>query len=195
MSWTLILVFFLGLGAGFMTTAAVLSLILGIKSRRWSAVEGEILSSEVIEWLSEPGSAGEFYDRGGAKCYAPEIFYKYTIKNSDYYSNRIDAREVTGGDQGIKRSLRFVNKYYPGKKVSIYYDPNNPERSVLESGITLGAVFYIEAVTGFVALPGCMYWWASLQPSIVVPWIVFVIGVCLGVPSAYFLSRAIEKDR
>ena len=192
MWWILILDFILGLGAAFLATTAALSFVTGIKSRKWPVANGEILSSEVNEWLSEPGWAGDFYNRGGAECYSPEIIYKYSINNSDYYSNRIDARQVTGGDQGKKRSLRLVTKYYPGKKVSVYYDPNNPEHSVLESGVTLGPVFYIEAVGGFIGLPGCMYWTASLQPSIVIPWILFVIGVCLGVPLAYFLSRAID---
>ena len=100
MWWILILDFIFGLGAAFLATTAALSFVTGIKSRKWPVANGEILSSEVNEWLSEPGWAGDFYDRGGAECYSTEIIYKYSINNSDYYSNRIDAHQVTGGDQG-----------------------------------------------------------------------------------------------
>ncbi|MBI4267992.1 MAG: DUF3592 domain-containing protein [Chloroflexi bacterium] len=186
--------FLFGLGAAFMTMSAVLSLVRGITSKSWSMAEGEIISSIVQAWISEGSPAGPEYGRGGNKCYTPEITYSYKAQDSYYESRRIDAREDTGGDWGRKRSQRLVKKYYAGKRVQVYYNAKNPAQSVLKRGISLDAMFYIEAITGFIVLPGCMFWWSTLQPPTVVPWIAFTVGLSPGLALAYFLNMSVEKD-
>ncbi|MBI4188677.1 MAG: DUF3592 domain-containing protein [Chloroflexi bacterium] len=173
----------------FMFTLAVVSLIRGIRSKSWRTTDGEIVSSTVREWLSEPGGMGDFYDRGGQKCYAPEIVYRYVIGGKDYFSRRVDAREITGGDEGRKRSRRLTMKYRPGKDVRVYYNPQNPQISVLEPGLALDFIFYSELISGVVLLLTGAYFFFSIGQGSTTAWPLLVGCFVLGIVVAYILRE------
>ena len=113
--------------------------ILSKGTTNWKITEGEIISSKMQEMLDE-----------GA-MYRAIIQYKYTIEEKEYFSNRIFYGNNIG--KNLPFSVKtLVNKYVKEGKVLVYYNPNNPKRSVLETGVH--SVIYRELLVGilFVAL-------------------------------------------
>ena len=92
-------------------------------SNNWPSVEGEIISSS----LGMQQATGKPY-------YEPVITYSYNVERRDYQAKRI----VIGQWSHVgnkKWSEKKVEKYPPGKSVTIYFNPISPEIAVLEPGI------------------------------------------------------------
>lgn len=97
--------------------------ILSKKSKNWIIAEGEIISSKIQE---------SYFDEG--VMYRAIIHYKYTIGGKKYSSKRIFYGDYIG--KNFSKSVRtLVNKYDKREKVLVYYNPHNPRRSVLETGV------------------------------------------------------------
>ena len=111
--------------------------ILSKKSTKWRITEGKIISSEMNEILD-----------GGSSYYA-DIQYKYTIGEEEYFSDRIFYGNNIGKNLPFS-SKTLVNKYVKEKKVIVYYNPRNPNESVLETGVH--AVVYRALFSGILFL-------------------------------------------
>ncbi|MDR0232143.1 MAG: DUF3592 domain-containing protein [Dysgonamonadaceae bacterium] len=111
--------------------------ILSKRTKKWEITKGEIISSKIQESL----------DFGAG--YRAVIRYKYTIEEKEYLSNRIFY-----GDSIQKNSPKsaktLVNKYINGEKVTVYYNPQYPNKSVLETGVH--AVIYRALIAGILLL-------------------------------------------
>lgn len=61
------------------------------------------------------------------------LYYTYDVDGAHYTKNQV----FIGGPRCIGEWLaqRIVKRYPPGKAVLVYYDPDNPDTSVLEPGI------------------------------------------------------------
>jgi hypothetical protein len=94
----------------------------GICSSGWPAAEGVIVWSRV-----GTGSTRDF------AYYEPDVEYCYSVGDQRFRSDRI----VYGG-VWLTRWLadRVAEKYPIGRKVSVYYDSDNPSRAVLEPGLS-----------------------------------------------------------
>ena len=88
----------------------------GEKSIKWPSIKGTIIESFITK-----------YNRGSHAT----IRYTYSINDISYTSNR-----VTFYDFNI---LGWAEKYPKGAEVIVYFDPDFPERSVLEPGANLKA--------------------------------------------------------
>ncbi|MHA1968066.1 MAG: DUF3592 domain-containing protein [Candidatus Hodarchaeales archaeon] len=110
-----------------------------LASRSWPSVEGEITTSEEEK-------AGSHY-RVSLK---PKIKYSYSVNGEIYQSRRIKigAQSISSTDRGwVERTLK---RYPLGKKLTVYYNPTLPLKTVLEPGFNLriysfvliGLVFY-----------------------------------------------------
>jgi hypothetical protein len=185
----------LGCGATFFITMVVLSFLEGVKSKSLHSIEGEILSSDVAEWVTQGGWFGDNYITGGETCYTTKIVYRYVVNGTEYYSERVDAREKTGGNEGRKNSSKLVTKYFRGKKVTVYYDPRNPHKALLEQGIKLNGVMLIEAFMGFILIPCLIVITRFVSDYRNDIFLLSVgIGIALGFTSAFILNRAINKN-
>jgi len=111
-------------------------------------------SFEVNYWVQTTGIITEAevdtrlrftLDEDGGDYYAiPQVSYTYLVDDREYTSNRITV--LDGGYFTPFRSLANmkVRPYQPkGRKVSVYYDPINPARSVLKRGISFHTIVNI----------------------------------------------------
>jgi hypothetical protein len=126
---------------GAVASIMLLRLVRGIRSSSWPSVGGIITSSDVREWYEEGAQGPESYTRGSTQ-YEADITYIYIVENSKYCSKRIDT-SFRGENRGLNRSYSISKRYYSGKQVQVYYDPNNPRISVLEPGFKLNPEFFI----------------------------------------------------
>ena len=59
-----------------------------------------------------------------------EVQYKYTVGEFPYISNRVTFQ--TWGSRSPKSALKLMNKYRRLRDVTVYYNPEDPQQSVLE---------------------------------------------------------------
>ncbi len=109
---------------------AVLTIFLGIPmlmsalaSQGWPAVEGIITLSEF--------TAKQDRDDGGV-TYGASVAYDYTVSGTVYDGSNVHFGQYSTSDPSYGRGI--VNRYPVGKRVNVYYDPDDPSTSVLEPG-------------------------------------------------------------
>ena len=102
------------------------------KSHTWPAIQGTITSSHVHKETRTDS------DHRTSTTYYPKVQYQYQIEGRQYSGNRINFGGETGGMKWLAQ--RAVDRYPSGKTVRVYYDPQNPEYAILESGITWGSI-------------------------------------------------------
>lgn len=99
---------------------------------------GEIISSGVVH---KSGLGGSWHF---------DIKYKYTVDKLIYTSNKINFVN-TGESASDQYARNYVEKYPVGKAVTVFYDPRNPERSVLEpdkqSHTSLGYLLFLAVMS------------------------------------------------
>lgn len=92
-------------------------------SADWSSVEGMVSSREVKrEWDKNSGSP--------VTRYHFNINYNYKVKDQTYVGTRYQFH----GDPIFKSQTvaeKLVSDYPVGKSIKVYYNPNNPQQSVL----------------------------------------------------------------
>lgn len=96
-------------------------------SEAWPTVEGRVVRSEVDHST----------DSEGGDSYLPQIDYTYTLDGMQYENDRVRFGE---NSYSFRRQAEAEVERYPvGRRVDVYYEPGNPENSVLEPGATLGS--------------------------------------------------------
>lgn len=99
------------------------NLRFGMASRGWPSTTGQVVERGV-----DPGAEAIRADS------SLRLVYRYTVRGADYDSLRIDYIGRYGGDS-TKVGSGLLH-YTLGQPVSVYYDPQDPARAVLEPGIT-----------------------------------------------------------
>ncbi len=110
-------------------------------SELWPSVSGEIIISEI-----------ESHTSHGERLYSANIHYFYTVDGKKYSGSGITNTDAsTSVQSSVKKDLK---KYPRGKIVEVYYDPEFPEISVLEPGISFwnGLLFKIPFVFIFLGI-------------------------------------------
>lgn len=104
------------------------NLLEASKSVNWNKTEGEIIFSTIQ--ISEIENNGVY-----TKTFKAEISYKYWINDIVFIGEKI-----YWGDNiyrtSISKPSQLVTKYSKGKKVSVYYNPDNFKHAILEVGVT-----------------------------------------------------------
>jgi hypothetical protein len=122
-------------------------------SRSWPVVEGVVTKSTTCQFTDFEGKLFKIY-------YKPQLTYEYVVNGQSYSSDRLRWDEARFRTQA---GAEQVSADYPsGSKVSVYYDPARPERSVLNPHSGQG---WVEDLIGY-SLVG-------LAPVIVVAYIIF----------------------
>ncbi len=119
---------FLCVGLG-LTIFGVLNIKTAKESESWPSEQGVILSSKI--------SVNSGSD---STTYGADVTYRYKVKGNTYENDKVTASEVSTSNRG--RAKKIVKRYRVGKKVAVYYDPDDPEESVLETGLT-GASWFL----------------------------------------------------
>jgi hypothetical protein len=105
---------------------------VGLRSRRragssghWIQAQGRVLHADVQMRRSSNG-------RGGINTfYYPVVVYEYVANGYRYQNNRMNFGSPMGyGSPTIAQEI--VGRYHPGNIIDVYFDPANPQDSVLE---------------------------------------------------------------
>lgn len=113
---------FLAVGAGLLGVG-MWDLVNAVRSVWWPTVPGTITSSEVMQRT------------GGrrATVYEADIRYRFSIDGRDYTGDQIWFGQH--GNSLGHSPHQIVDTYPTGREVTIAYDPDDPEWSVLEPGV------------------------------------------------------------
>jgi hypothetical protein len=108
---------------------ALVSLQKARKTELWGQTKGKVLESDVVKGLRTSS------DNTRTTTYRPEICYQYEVNGEVHVSNRI---KVMGNysSNSSARAYRAAIKYPKDSEVTVFYDHNKPEKSVLERGVT-----------------------------------------------------------
>jgi len=93
------------------------------QSENWPTVAGEIVRSRVVNSRNSDGD----------KMYSAEIEYRYEVDGQEHKSNRV-AFGGDGSSSSTSMAKKVTRRYPVGKTVDVYYDPDLPADSVLETG-------------------------------------------------------------
>jgi hypothetical protein len=86
-------------------------------SRKWPASSGTVTASTLEQ---SPDNKRRF---------RAAVQYRYRVGEKDYQSNRI----FWGGSEGRQKPMASVVASYPaGRKVKVFYDPQNPAEAVVD---------------------------------------------------------------
>ncbi|MEO4047895.1 DUF3592 domain-containing protein [Pseudomonas sp. CAU 1711] len=96
-------------------------------SRDWPTTEGVIIASRIAsshKTSTEKGWRGNRYE------YEVRVQYSYSVGGVNYTGHRLRIRPTKYGfEQNARRELA---EYPVGQRVRVYYDPKQPERSLLK---------------------------------------------------------------
>lgn len=112
-----------------------------IESKFWQKTNGNIVFSDfIVQQHSNTGTGSFSITLKSPLLYAPNVVYQYNLGENKYQNNR-----VTAGIGLLFHSKSYaeemLNRYPVGKKVVVYYNPSNPNESVLEKDIVGFDVF------------------------------------------------------
>lgn len=109
-------------------------MFLGIKqalemgdSREWPTTQGQITSSRIIQ-VSERVSPKGDYSSYPAK-YEVRLTYSYQVDGQPYSGKRLRIRSHAYSNE--KHARRELADYPTGQQVTVHYNPEEPESSVL----------------------------------------------------------------
>ena len=116
-------------------------LLQSIGSSRWSRTEGVVLVSDLQRSRDSDG----FY------VYRPEISYSYQVDGAEF----VGSRPKFGSHMSLSWSepaARATRKYPVGLRVTVWYDTDDPQESVLETGVTMSVLVLLTAGAIFLTL-------------------------------------------
>jgi hypothetical protein len=114
------------------------------ESGSWPSVQGAITSSGMSKRTTRDSNHRK------RTTYYPKVGFQYQVDGRNYISSRIAfGTGDTGGSE--KWARKIVDKYPAGKTVTVYYNPQDPQYGVLESGITWRSIIFLLAGIVFFA--------------------------------------------
>lgn len=137
-------IIFGGLGI-FLLFTWVQNLQMARSSKSWPAVQGVVVSSNVVRVLDSTDKKGKRH-----YSYKGLVKYSYSVEGQNYLSSRISFGDYSTSSPD--HAERIVANYPEGKKVRVYYDPNFPVHAVLERSAGFGN--FIRVLIGFLFLLG-----------------------------------------
>lgn len=118
-------IFLIVFGSFFLIPVLACELLPALTHRydSWLATDAVILHSEVVSHTSR--------NRGHTSTtYRPYIAYSYTVDGVDYENDRFSPIRTSDSDHDFHAAI--VSRYPVGSHATIYYDPDDPSRSLVE---------------------------------------------------------------
>ena len=119
----------------YLSASFLRDLFLAFKSRAWPTTTGKVIELELV-----PTPAVRMSYNNAL------VGYEYEVRGVRYTSNRIDYSGRGGGFS----ARRYLRRFQEGGSVPVRYDPNEPERAVLEIGPTFGN--FLRLLIGFAVI-------------------------------------------
>ncbi len=117
-------------------------------STRWPSAEGRVISSFVERVEEEDRLRRD--SRTEAPSYRAAVTYSYRVGDSLYSGDRVFFGDYSSSFPGHARGI--CERYPPGRAIVVYYDPEDPRVSVIEPGVSVGAVIPLLIGLVFVAV-------------------------------------------
>jgi hypothetical protein len=121
LGWLAFAIFWCGITGVFVGWAS-LALVRSVMASHWPTAPGEVLISRVE---SHPGKGGATYE--------PYIRYRYPVGDRKYVNDRCDFLGGSASDGNYAE--RLVAAHPQGSAVAVYYNPADPNSSVLTPGV------------------------------------------------------------
>jgi hypothetical protein len=104
------------------------------QARSWPETTGTVLVSRVQATKKTPGDPGYNTTSGSNISNEPLVEYEYQVGNRNYR-----CRRITIGEKTSEYEIEEILARYPvGAIVTVYYNPANPQKAVLERDVPLG---------------------------------------------------------
>lgn len=107
-------------------------------TKKWIPVKGKVLTSN-IDCI---GYIGEDADRS----YKTKIEYQYDVDGESYISKKVFYGDYIRANMPY-RAKKIIKKYGKHQTITVYYNPDNPKKSVLETGVN--PIIYKALFAGF----------------------------------------------
>jgi len=117
------------LGAACFIGVAISDVLRGARTYRWRRAEGRVVRSLVAHSAETDGE-------GTTDLYRAEVHYRYEAAGALRSGCVVSATDR--GSPSRARAERSCAGYPEGKRVTVFYDPANPDRAVLERGAGSG---------------------------------------------------------
>lgn len=116
-------------------------------AQSWPSMPGTVNRSEVVEHEDTDS------DGGSTVTYEPVVEYQYSVMGQPFTGKRI----AFGANRfNFKKAVEIAARYPLGARVNVYYNPEKPKDSTLETSASGGKLFVIfgavMAAVGLVAL-------------------------------------------
>ena len=131
--------------ATMMTAEQVAALDRGLRSRGWPTVHGRVVDETVLTMRWQFGWA-----------HSPAVRYEYEVGGEVHRAHTVSYR----GPIFRRAAQRTLDRYRPGQRVTVYYDPRNPARAVLEPGSSFGGFVRVLVSVGILGLGLWLYYGA-----------------------------------
>ena len=142
-----------GLGGLIFLGVGLWAINKGMQSENWDKGTATITSSEIKKTERRSKDPQGFTQT--STSYSVRVKYSYTVEGSNYEGNTIGFGTMSHNE---KSDAQEELKSYPnGKKIDVYYDPENPSDSVLKKGVFWP--MYIVIAVSVIMLIGSI--WAS----------------------------------
>lgn len=105
-------------------------------ARSWPSTQCTVISSEVRHHASDSDSG---------TTYSVQILYSYVVAGVEFRSDRYNF--MSGSSSGYEGKRAIVDAHPPGSSFLCFYDPDKPEHSVIDRGVSWMLAF------GLVPLP------------------------------------------
>jgi hypothetical protein len=115
----------------------------GLTARKWSEASGRIIESKLADTQLEAN---------GIKYYENDISYTYSAGNKTYTGKTLDFMEWA--NPAFIKELK-ATKYYKGKNLTVYYNPQKPEMAALEPGLKLK--YFLLPLIGLTIISGIIF--------------------------------------
>ena len=126
-----------GLGI-FLMVMGLLSLQQGKEARHWKVVAGRITKSTLEEKRVDT-SYGDGLRRSEVG-YQPQVEYQYRAGDETLAGKQISLVEKQFTQKAGQKALE---KYPVGAVVQVHYDPDDPQRAVLETGTVVSSFIFM----------------------------------------------------
>ncbi len=187
--------FYIGLIALPVVVLLVLIVLVKIlevrRAATWSTASGRVVTSETR--TEHRSSASE----GTTVKTMPLVEYEFSAGGQKWRGNRISIGEDSGG----ANTEATLGRYPIGAVVSVYYDPADPKKSVLERDIPKGFGKGLLAILAFFAvLAGIIYWLVTAAPALLKQQMpqaepVSIFAACFGLLVLLFFLAARRRSR
>ena len=120
-------------------------------SLRWPTVYGVVLeSSATLVPCGDPG----------IDVWEAKVHYRYEVGGTEFRSSQVSFAQHGSSDKSHAEGI--VQRYPPGTRVRVYYDPADPRAAVLEPGTTRGTTMLIKIGLGFIGISVFVAWVMTL---------------------------------